>query len=63
MTDQLRCAHCGDVIGIYEPLFVTDGSSIRETSRAADPDLSPSRGVHVHGACYAAWRDAASDAR
>ena len=50
---MLRCEHCGDVIGIYEPLIVLTDREARETSRAADPDLHTSHGEHYHRACYA----------
>lgn len=44
----LRCASCGGVIGVYEPLVqVVDGIA-RKTSRAADPHLARAQA----DACY-----------
>ncbi len=63
VTDQLRCAHCGDVIGIYEPLVAIDDGGVRETSCAAEADLTPLDGTHLHRTCYPSWRDAPADAR
>jgi hypothetical protein len=48
----MRCEHCGDVIGVYEPLVVRSHGEARESSRAAEPDL-PADGHYFHGACYA----------
>lgn len=43
-----RCASCGGVIGVYEPLVhVVDGVAYT-TSRAADPQIAR---THI-GACY-----------
>ena len=49
---MLRCTHCGDVIGVYEPLVMLTHQEVRETSYAAQPDL-PSRGEYYHRACHA----------
>jgi len=52
---QLRCTHCGDVIGVYEPMVVVRvGDAARETSRAADPELPRAGDEHFHSECYAA---------
>jgi hypothetical protein len=51
---DLRCAGCGDVIGVYEPIVHLGNGSTSETSRAAEPSLSassPSLVYHAH--CYA----------
>jgi hypothetical protein len=47
------CVHCGDVIGVYEPIVqVIDGQHC-ETSRAAQPHLSESlSAVNYHAVCY-----------
>jgi hypothetical protein len=47
----LRCNHCGDVIGVYEPLVMLTHHEARETSLAAQPDL-PARGEYFHRACH-----------
>jgi hypothetical protein len=57
------CAHCGDVIGVYEPLILTRDGQVRETSLAAERDLPLARATHFHRACYTAReRDAAASA-
>jgi hypothetical protein len=46
------CAHCGDRIGIYEPVVVIAVDSIRTTSLANEPQLSERAGVILmHEAC------------
>lgn len=52
MSGALRCQNCGDVIGVYEPMTVVADGQARDTSRAAEPDIS--RGVDecYHRACY-----------
>ncbi len=51
MSDALRCHHCGDVIGVYEPLITLVGGRTHETSRARETDgLS---GDCYHRACFA----------
>jgi hypothetical protein len=49
----LRCAGCGEVIGVYEPLVHVVGGIAHKTSRAADPALVDA----VPGSCYhvACW--------
>jgi hypothetical protein len=56
----LTCAHCGDVIGVYEPLILTGDGDIRETSLAAERDVALTRTAHYHRACYAARESDAS---
>jgi hypothetical protein len=54
----LRCAGCGEVIGVYEPLVhVVDGIAHR-TSRAADPQLAATQpDACYHLACSEAGGD------
>jgi len=53
MDDVLRCRHCGEVIGVYEPLIVSTGGRARETSRAAeDHDEARLRGDCYHRGCF-----------
>jgi hypothetical protein len=52
--DVLRCDHCGQVIGVYEPVTVLAGGVARETSVAADPALRTSTGPRYHRICFAA---------
>jgi hypothetical protein len=45
-----RCEHCGELIGVYEPLVsVPDGG--RLTSIAAEPELLEARVALRHAAC------------
>jgi hypothetical protein len=52
--DTFRCKHCGDLIGVYEPLVVCAKGSVRTTSRAAEPDLDARDATSYHRACYTA---------
>ena len=48
----VRCARCGEVIGVYEPLVhVLDGIA-DTTSRAASPEIAHTRGAVYHAACH-----------
>jgi hypothetical protein len=52
MSPPLRCDHCGDVIGVYEPLVrLLDGRAY-ESSRAVEPDASDRGANNYHRACY-----------
>ncbi len=49
------CAHCGDRIGVYEPVVVIAGEGHRTTSLANEPQLSEHAGVILmHETCAAA---------
>jgi hypothetical protein len=52
MGRTLRCQHCGDVIGVYEPVVVLSDGQTRDTSRAAEPDHGEPVGECYHRACY-----------
>jgi hypothetical protein len=59
MTDKDRqgfprmvCQHCGDVIGVYEPLVLKTASGRHDTSLAADPGVFRRAGPGYHRACY-----------
>jgi len=56
VTEPLRCAHCGDVIGVYEPLVALDDGRARETSLAAEAAHANGHGDCYHRACYDAYR-------
>ena len=49
-----NCAHCGKLIGVYEPLVAHEDGRVRETSWAVDPDLPVAQASYYHRACYAA---------
>jgi hypothetical protein len=52
MTDVLRCFHCQDVIGAYEPVIAVKDKLTRVTSRARDPELAEWADEWYHHACY-----------
>jgi hypothetical protein len=57
MSQWLRCHHCGEVIGVYEPLVgVLDGQAY-ETSRALEPSCADRGGELYHRACYERLRE------
>lgn len=52
MHSRLRCRHCNDVIGVYEPMIVLKDGQAHETSRAVEQDTGPI-GECYHQECYA----------
>jgi hypothetical protein len=50
MSESLRCKHCGEVIGVYEPLVRLLDGRVYETSRAFEPFHQG--GEHYHRACF-----------
>jgi hypothetical protein len=57
MSDRLCCHHCGEVIGVYEPLIRLLAGHAYETSRALEPDTTSRVGDCYHRACYERLRD------
>jgi len=53
MINTLRCHHCEDVIGVYEPMIVLTDGQARNTSRAVEQDGRGLIGKCYHHACYA----------
>ncbi len=53
MSEPLRCQHCKDVIGVYEPMIVVDHGRPRETSIAADGEARSTNGACYHRCCFA----------
>lgn len=49
---RMVCHHCGDVIGVYEPLVLETAVGRHDTSLAADPDALESDSPGYHRACY-----------
>lgn len=48
------CAHCGDRIGVYEPVVVIAGQATRTTSLVKEPQLAEGNGIILmHQACAA----------
>jgi hypothetical protein len=59
--DGLRCDHCGQVIGVYEPATLLAEGTARETSLAAEPSLASHPGRHYHRSCFATAGEAGDD--
>jgi hypothetical protein len=52
LASRPRCGHCGEVIGVYEPLVVEAGSRVRDASLTKEPQLMASDARLFHRACY-----------
>lgn len=50
--EPMRCGHCGDVIGVYEPLILVREGQARITSAAAEPHIYEEPGERFHSACH-----------
>jgi len=60
MSD-IRCGHCEEPIGVYEPLITLAEGHTRETSRAAEPHVI-SRGARCyHRSCFEQIQDHTTD--
>jgi hypothetical protein len=46
-----RCASCGKILGVYEPLVCVIDGVPRQTSRAGAPHLARNADVCYHVAC------------
>lgn len=46
-----RCAHCGDVIGIYERASILHADETRTTSQLAEPELVAQAAARFHSGC------------
>jgi len=53
MDKTLRCKHCEDVIGAYEPMVVLSEGRARRTSRSVERAAGGPLGECYHDACYA----------
>lgn len=51
-TPRVRCDHCAEAIGVYEPAVVVLEGKARETSRAAEPAIGSEPGEHYHRTCH-----------
>ncbi len=49
---KIRCIHCRELIGVYEPIIILSGADARVTSRAAEPQLSHERSDCYHRHCW-----------
>jgi hypothetical protein len=52
MNRTVRCRHCEDVIGVYEPMIVLCDGRARDASRATEPNLGGDANEYYHRACY-----------
>jgi hypothetical protein len=52
MTELVRCQHCGDVIGVYEPLIAVIDGKTHVTSRACVQDSAAVVEECYHRDCY-----------
>lgn len=52
MSKVPRCGHCGEVIGVYEPLVTLLDGRPQETSRVRDPDIVEHADECYHRACF-----------
>jgi hypothetical protein len=56
---DLRCHHCGEPIGVYEPLVTLVDGHEHETSRLAEPHAASVFSACYHRECF----DTGSDSR
>jgi hypothetical protein len=52
MSEASHCCHCGEVIGVYEPLVTLVDGRAHETSRILEPGATERVGDCYHRACY-----------
>lgn len=50
--EKPHCAHCGDVIGAYEPMILLVDGEPRKTSAFAEQAREPHTSECYHTACY-----------
>jgi len=57
--ERLRCAHCGDVIGVYEPLRVilSDGAELNGSRLTLGTELESEGRLAFHERCYGSVAD------
>lgn len=48
----IHCQHCGEVIGVYEPLIVIVDDEAVQTSRAAARNELAHGGPYYHQPCF-----------
>jgi hypothetical protein len=58
LAENIHCRHCGDVIGVYEPLIVIVEGEAVQTSRAAAQGELALAGPYYHALCFMRTRDA-----
>jgi hypothetical protein len=52
--DRPRCAYCGEVIAVYEPmpLILSDGGEVEGSRLTLRAELESERSVALHQGCY-----------
>ena len=57
--DPLRCAHCQDIVGVYEPvlLILSNGSNRRGSALTLGDQLDAPGSIVVHEQCYEAFEN------
>lgn len=57
MNDRPRCAHCGEIVGVYERarLLLPDGTERYGSARTLRDELETPGGIIVHERCYDAF--------
>jgi hypothetical protein len=54
MQEPKRCAQCGGMIGVYEPIIVVEATGARRTSLLVEPSGdNPVERLTYHEACRA----------
>jgi hypothetical protein len=53
MSGVIRCQHCGEVIGVYEPMVLELDGRPRRTSRLVEGERPLAVSACFHDACYA----------
>ena len=51
MSGRCSCLVCRDVIGVYEPVLVIGGGTVRTSSLLREPRLGSGVDVVIHRAC------------
>lgn len=54
---EIRCSHCEEPIGVYEPLITLAEGHPRETSRAAEPHVINHDAQCYHRSCFEQVQD------
>ena len=62
---QVRCVHCGEVVGVYEParLLLSDGTERPGSLLGLGELLQAPRAVVVHERCHEPFKQRPSDSR
>lgn len=57
MDHPSRCAYCGGIIGVYEPVrvIVADGTELKGSSLMLGEQLGALGSVALHAGCYDAF--------